>query len=247
MKTYFHHTCFILIVLVACVVCSGCCHDGMPNTDTHNKIKTIKVNHAQYLLGILNKQYGGVGLTKPKKDFTCEEYRDIANHILAGNYNPEDYFAKSDEAQKIQLLEEEYTTEEEGILFQISISYTCPLSVTSGGTVYTDPFYMILAAYNFKHSGKLYMLPYARSYRDMCDGRRKIIDAFLSDRYDIPTFFAESDFVLDIKMPAFQIVSAHIGKLKKSVLGKGFTSLDVLFPGEDRYAIFSVYLFQPKK
>ncbi len=276
--------CFILIVLVACVAYSGCCRDGMPNTDTHNdnnktkaikvnhaqpllgiqnkshgmpntdthndnnKIKTVKVNHAQYLLGILNKSYGGAGLLKPKKDFANEDFRDIANHILSGTYKPEEYFAKLDTMEQIQLMKDDYdyVGTEKIEVFQIDIFYFQPCGIMPGGTVYTDAFYMILAAHNFKDSAKPYMLPYAKSYGDMCEIRGKIISSVQSGKYEMSKYFAVSNDPMNKKRPEFVLTKTCKNDFRHRP-GIGCESIYLELPPPDRPGLYMVALYMSRE
>jgi len=188
----------VWVLMIVVVLASASCtffQQGKKGPEHASDSKIIQVNSAVFLLGLLNEQYDGAGLTKPKKDFTDEDFLDIANHILVGSYKPDQYFTKPASGEKIALGRDKRPIKEGGVqVFHVGIIFALWSGPDEGGVVYDDPFYMVLSAHNTLKSSKYYMLPLANSYTDLQNVKRRIIEEVQTGKYDMTRHFLYSSY-----------------------------------------------------
>ncbi|MCD6534443.1 MAG: hypothetical protein J7L25_10260 [Deltaproteobacteria bacterium] len=171
------------------------------STTIESTIVGLDLNNWQqtvvFLLTIINYVVGETGHAKLHKPLCGEDLLKLADQLMVGSYQPQEWFqADSRLADKNFLKElpadpvatDNYclpTLSGEDVLTQM-------LNLRSGGVVYEDPFWFLLAAYNINKTASRFIIPRPANPQRAWQSRLEVLGALHNGQYQAEEWFAET-------------------------------------------------------
>jgi hypothetical protein len=135
---------------------------------------------------------------------------------------------------------------EQGVYNAISLDLADPFSSlysgTSGGILFEDPFYALLACYNLGYLRKLSVLPQCTSWQEAWARRGKILESIEARAYNPHDWFVDCHPKSSGGIPRVELLSLEaqtLGRLRTSGLGEVYK---VRMPGK-----YALYLLTPPR
>ncbi len=149
------------------------------------------------LLAIINYVMGEPGHAKLQKALDQEALLTLADQLMSGSYQPREWFQANSHLGDKNFIQQFPTTPKANATYCLQTlpgedSLTETLNLRSGGVIYEDPFWFILAAYNINKTAGRFIIPRPANPQNAWQSRLEVLAALHNDQYQAEEWFAET-------------------------------------------------------
>ena len=198
----------------------------------------------EMLLISINEILNESNQTIIKKPLDYNDILILMKSLFSKNYHPESWFTvgekKSQESIENLLLQPLHLKKNYSV-FNIVIKqpFSFSTSVADGGVIFEDPFYAILACYNFFLEEKLLVIPRVSKVEEMWKNRQLILHSLTKKTYKSNEYFSYGYPITEeggIEIKPITIIGEILINLRKQ--GNVVTTLDPKL-GLSSYVMYS--------
>jgi len=149
------------------------------------------------LLAIINYVMGEPGHAKLQKTLDHEALLILANQLMTGAYQPREWFQPDSHLGDKNFIQQFPTNPQADTTYCLPTlpgedSLTETLNLRSGGVIYEDPFWFLLAAYNINKTADRFIIPRPTNPQNAWQSRLEVLAALNNNQYQAAEWFAET-------------------------------------------------------
>ena len=179
------------------------------------------------LLAIINYVMGEPGHAKLQKTLDQEALLILANQLMTGTYQPREWFQPDSHLGDKNFIQQFPTNPQADTTYCLPTlpgedSLTETLNLRSGGVIYEDPFWFLLAAYNINKTADRFIIPRPTNPQNAWQSRLEVLAALHNDQYRADEWFTEAQPLTatkDQKTRFIDVIGEDLVKLRTA--GRG--------------------------